>query len=39
MSVLVAEDGRWRGRGACEWWLEGDRKMVGVAVEGWLRMG
>ena len=24
MTVLVAADGRRRGRGACGWWLEGD---------------
>ena len=28
MSVLVAADGRSRGRGACGWWLEGGWKMV-----------
>ena len=32
MSVLVAADGRSRGRGACGWWLEGGLKMVGVGL-------
>ena len=29
MSCLVAADGMRRGRGAREWWLKGDRKIVG----------
>ena len=33
MSVLVAADGRRRGRGACGWWLEDGWG----AVVGWLK--